>query len=434
LHHRTEKIHEQEACKDMPELMSPSAWITAWSRSLLQLLLEDDITNSDGGLTETKRLLQQAVNDTEDASDTVNVGEHFRDWIASWYPYDPQYLPIILVSLGFMVVLLMFTSESFRCHMDLSTHPNSNSKGDETRSLFYDWMTMALLTRLVCMSWEAAISYKGEEFVVCLNTPVCSMARSLPDVIFASAYTALVLFYAYLAGKASAEGPRGISLVLSDDAHFAWFTAGNILVYSAYFMLLVCAYMEWIPLLTFQLFTYSLLFALYGSLLFILAYFGPVLATLLSPVMLKVAGRGLSTRLVFMCVVCILVLLSRFLCFGLAIVHQDARYTHGLLPYYLIPPPPKNDEEDLLKIKMDDDLDDNVLPRDLLGYTLLELLPSLAILIMMHQGRHSPYRRTPVNSIHPQPQQEQGPIENDEVRPLLPSSDQCQEHYGTATS
>jgi len=242
-------------------------------------------------------------------------------------------------------------------------------------------LTAALLTRCIFLPWEGIIYYKGAGYhqeLICLNSPACIMARSLPDVAFASAFSLLVFFYAQLAGTASAGGPRGLSLVLSKKGLFA---TGNAVVYAVYCVLLACAFLQWIPLLAFQLCIWALLFLLYGSLLFVLTYFGPVLVTLLGPSLIKPTSRGLSVRLIGMCLVCTLVFLSRMICFGLAMLHRDGRFTHGLVPYWTLPPPVATD------VIISEYLDDAVLLRDLFGYALLELLPSLAILLMMHQRR-----------------------------------------------
>jgi len=243
---------------------------------------------------------------------------------------------------------------------------------------FYKLLTAALLSRCIFLPFEAYIYYNGtgyHEELICLETPACIMARSLPDLAFASAFSLLVFFYAQLAGTASAGGPRGLSLVLSRRGLFAM---GNIFLYSLYFLLLALAFFNIIPLLLFEMINWALLFLLYGSLLFVLTYFGPVLVSLLGPSLTKPSSQGLAIRLISMCVVCTLVFLSRMLCFGLAMVKTDGRFTHGLVPYWILPPPVAND------VISSEYLDEDVLLRDLFGYALLELLPSLAVLIMMH--------------------------------------------------
>lgn len=252
------------------------------------------------------------------------------------------------------------------------------SMGDQTRRTFYRLLTIALLSRCIFLPFEAYIYYNGigyHQELICLQTPACIMARSLPDLAFASAFSLLVFFYAQLAGTASAGGPRGLSLVLSRRGLFA---TGNIVVYSIYFSLLGLTFFDVIPLLLFQMINWALLFILYGSLLFVLTYFGPVLVSLLGPSLTKPASRTLAIRLISMCVVCTLVFLSRMLCFGLAMIKTDGRFTHGLVPYWILPPPIAND------VITSEYLDEDVLLRDLFGYTLLELLPSLAVLLMMH--------------------------------------------------
>jgi len=252
------------------------------------------------------------------------------------------------------------------------------SMGDQTRRTFYKLLSLALFSRCVFLPYEAYIYYNDTGYhqeLLCLETPSCIMARSVPDLAFATSYSLLVVFYAQLAGTASAGGPKGLSLLLSQRGLFG---IANAVIYTFYFFMLGLAYLSVIPLLLFEIVNWVLLCALYGSLLFVLTHFGPMLVRLLGPSLTKPSSQGLALRLVAMCLVCTLVFLSRVLCFGLAIIHFDGRYTNGMLPHLMFPPPQATD------IVTSEYLDDNVLRRDLFGYALLELLPSLAILLMMH--------------------------------------------------
>ncbi len=237
---------------------------------------------------------------------------------------------------------------------------------------------MALLSRCVFLPYEAYIYYNDTGYhqeLICLEAPSCIMARSVPDLAFATSYSLLVVFYAQLAGTASAGGPKGLSLFLSQRSVFK---KANLVIYTLYFVMLGLAYLNVIPLLLYEMANWVLLWALYGSLLFVLTYFGPMLVRLLGPSLTKPSSQGLAVRLVGMCIVCTLVFLSRFLCFTLAIMHSDGRYTNGLVPHFMFPPPKAND------VVESEYLDEDILKRDLFGYALLELLPSLAILLMMH--------------------------------------------------
>lgn len=260
----------------------------------------------------------------------------------------------------------------------MPTRQYKGSMGDQTRRTFYKLLAVALLSRCIFLPYEAYIYYNDMGYhqeLICLEAPSCIMARSVPDLAFATSYSLLVVFYAQLAGTASAGGPKGLSLFLSQRGVFK---KANLVIYTLYFLMLGLAYLNVIPLLLFEMANWVLLCALYGSLLFILTYFGPMLVRLLGPSLTKPSSQGLAVRLVGMCIICTLVFLSRFLCFTLAILHSDGRYTNGLVPHFMFPPPKAVD------VVESEYLDEDVLKRDLFGYALLELLPSLAILLMMH--------------------------------------------------
>ena len=105
------------------------------------------------------------------------------------------------------------------------------SMGDQTRKTFYKLLTAALLSRCIFLPCEAYIYYNGagcHPQSICLETLACSMARSLPDLAFASTFSILVFFCAQLAGTTSVGGPRGMSLVFSRRGVLPWETSSFI--------------------------------------------------------------------------------------------------------------------------------------------------------------------------------------------------------------
>ena len=202
---------------------------------------------------------------------------------------------------------------------------------------------------------------------LCTSSSVCIFSRTLPDVAFASAYSLLVLFYAQLAGTASGGGPRGLSLILTRKGLFE---TCNVVFYAVYLVLfLFTGPIKLIPYPVFQMVIWSMLAVAYLLLLATLSFFGPVLVNLLKP-SLK-SRSALAVRLVSMCVLCFLVFLARSVTFSLAVWKTDAKYTNGVVSNLVV----KGDT-------YDSDFNRNVL-----GYTLAELLPTVAVLIIMHQSR-----------------------------------------------
>lgn len=246
------------------------------------------------------------------------------------------------------------------------------SSGDSTRKAFYKLIFVALVTRLLLLPLEAfyfspASPNVHSENGMCTSSPMCIFSRTLPELAFASAFSLIVLFYAQLAGTAAGGGPRGLSSILIRRGLFEGF---NALIYGVYGLLfLFTGIISLIPYTIFQAVVWSMLCIIYLLLFLLLSYFGPVLVTLLKPSLAR--RSALACRLIFMCVLCALVFLSRTICFGLAVWLADVQYTHGVIPNLVIPFSSYG----------------SVFGRDALGYALLELLPSLAILLIMHQPR-----------------------------------------------
>lgn len=246
------------------------------------------------------------------------------------------------------------------------------SSGDSTRKAFYKLIFIALVSRLLLLPLEAfyfsSVSPNiHSENGMCTSSPMCIFSRTLPDLAFASAFSLLVLFYAQLAGTAAGGGPRGLSSILIRKGLFEAF---NAIIYGIYgLLLLFTGIIPLIPYTIFQTIVWSMLCIIYLLLFILLSYFGPVLVMLLKPSLAR--RSALACRLIFMCVLCAVVFLSRTITFGLAVWKADVRYTHGVVPNLVIPFSSYG----------------SMFGRDALGYALLELLPSLAILLMMHQPR-----------------------------------------------
>ena len=109
-----------------------------------------------------------------------------------------------------------------------------------------------------------------------------------------------------------------------------------------------------------------MLCCIYAALLGTLSYFGPQLLKLLRPSLAR--RSALAMRLSTTCIVCAAVFLSRTICFAIAVYDTDYKWTHGIVANS-IPSHAYQRQFD----------------QNLLGYTMLELLPSVIILAMMHQ-------------------------------------------------
>lgn len=251
----------------------------------------------------------------------------------------------------------------------VSQHEDSaggGSSGDNTRRLFYILLFYALLSRIILLPLEGA--YLGASLSA--SSPGLIFARTFPDLAFFTAFSLLVLFYAQLAGTASGSGPRGLSIILLRPGYFR---NGNVILYVSYLILLCITtlFPGQLSRKVFQSLVWLFLCVLYLLLFSALAYFGPVLVNLLRPSLAK--RSGLAIRLIGMCIICSLIFISRGVSFGAAGFFSDIKYRHGFIPSAIIN---VNTESEPL-----------VFVRDNIGYTLLEVIPSLAILFMMHQKR-----------------------------------------------
>lgn len=250
------------------------------------------------------------------------------------------------------------------------------SSGDNTRKKFYNLLFFALFSRMILLPVEG--TYLGMESNP--NSPGCMFARTLPNLVFASAFSLLVLFYAQLAGTASSGGPKGLSLILLRPGYFR---NGNIFVYVVYaiLLLLTIIYPGKLSENIFQSVLWVILSTLYFILLTLLAYFGPVLVGLLRPSLEK--RSGLAIRLIAMCILCFFIFLSRAISFAFAVGHKEIEFTHSVFGFQLV--------------DIESDNKPHLFLQDCLGYAVIELLPSLLILMMMHQKRPQPSTQTGVD-------------------------------------
>lgn len=246
---------------------------------------------------------------------------------------------------------------------------DGQSSGDSTRRAFFNLLFIALLSRLLLLPVQAFFFSPSSHDIhpdsgMCMSLPACIFSRTLPDMCFASAFSLLVLFYAQLAGTASGGGPQGLSYILTRRRLFQ---TANIIVYAIYtFLFIFTAFVPHVPYALFQTCIWSMLCFIYAALLGTLSYFGPQLLKLLRPSLAR--RSALAMRLSTTCIVCAAVFLSRTVCFAIAVYDTDYKWTHGIVAS-AIPSHAYQRQFD----------------QNLLGYTMLELLPSVIILAMMHQ-------------------------------------------------
>lgn len=246
---------------------------------------------------------------------------------------------------------------------------DGQSSGDSTRRSFFNLLFIALLSRLLLLPVQAFFFSPASHDIhpdngMCMSSPACIFSRTLPDMCFASAFSLLVLFYAQLSGTASGGGPQGLSYVLTRRRLFQ---TANVIVYAIYTLLFVfTAVVPHVPYALFQTCIWSMLCLIYATLLGTLSFFGPQLLRLLRPSLVR--RSALAMRLSTTCIVCAAVFLSRTICFAIAVYDTDYKWTHGIVASSI--------SVDAYRTQFD---------QNLLGVTMLELLPSVIILAMMHQ-------------------------------------------------
>eukprot|EP00559_Dactyliosolen_fragilissimus_P006041 CAMPEP_0184866228 /NCGR_PEP_ID=MMETSP0580-20130426/21453_1 /TAXON_ID=1118495 /ORGANISM="Dactyliosolen fragilissimus" /LENGTH=544 /DNA_ID=CAMNT_0027365795 /DNA_START=213 /DNA_END=1847 /DNA_ORIENTATION=- len=277
------------------------------------------------------------------------------------------------------------------------------SAGDATRRLFYKLIFLALLSRTVLLPIQAfyfapqpssqnQASYYphvNPQTGMCVQAPGCVVARTLPDLAFASAYCLLVIFYAKLASSSGSSAPQpsengqcGQSVIHKVGARLGRFMSRrgtyqnwNFLAYSLYgASLFFTGIIPLIPYNTFQLLTYLMMSIIYFFQLCLLAYYGPNLYIMLR-VTLKTQAP-LSRRLIGMGIVCGLVFICRTITFSVAVWNTNISRIGGQKFWHY-----------WVSVGGEDLAWNGLFGRDALGDIAFELFPTLMILIMMHRTR-----------------------------------------------
>lgn len=315
------------------------------------------------------------------------------------------------------------------------------SSGEHTRRYFYKLLFISLITRLIFIQLEAMslliVQYEEQrqsKHPQCSDSVICILSRTFPGYTYASALSLLVLFYGQLAGTASIGGPTGLSLILTQNKHI--FPIGNAIMYGCYSILFLLhlifsrphtryvtydtpenieaefnssssiivdhedheyheqqQYIQHVKatqhqlnqlsLYIFQRCTWCLLLVVYGILLALLSYFGPILVIVLRPSLAK--WSGLALRLISMCVLCTIIFITRMLSFAFACYTNDIQYTCGFFASYVT------------QYLISDDYTKHSIvffyTRDIIGYMCYELFPTYVILFMMHHRTNSSENR-----------------------------------------
>ena len=238
---------------------------------------------------------------------------------------------------------------------------------------------------------------------MCFSAPGCIVSRTLPDLVFASAFSLIVIFYAQLASSVIPSSPTtndstdtkrkfnclselGKALTIK-GLYKVW----NMILYAFYGFLLFFGIIPLISTVAFQYIMYSMLTLIYFSLFSLLSYFGLLLYSTLKSSFNR--RSALSKRLVGMCAVCITVFGSRTLGFGLALWNTSLSYKKETNYVHLFNFD-KNDGGDNDNANSDRYTSytsynswTSHFGRDAVQDFIIELIPSLIILAMMHQRK-----------------------------------------------
>ncbi|KAL7461881.1 hypothetical protein ACHAXS_002288 [Conticribra weissflogii] len=309
------------------------------------------------------------------------------------------------------------------------SNPGKGSTGDTTRRLFYKLILAALLSRFFLLPVETyCFSLTNYSEVVTLRI-MLRICQTLPDIAFSSALSLLVIFCAQIAFAAMPPlSPRASDSLADDDdaetdvagevkdteeddmagydgllsigklhqlkeddngqqstkafrrrnncslaicmqmarcsrtvlAAKHTFLVWNVVLLVSYALLLLCLFV--IPLMTNSIYETSLWIFLamdYSVLLVSLFYVGVLLGKALRPGMVRRQGvDSLAYRLLGSCILLVWVFSEKVVSFSL-VAHHSLCGIDGMLSY----------------------------KRDALQYTSVELLPVLALLLLMHRNR-----------------------------------------------
>jgi len=196
----------------------------------------------------------------------------------------------------------------------------NDSSGDSTRSMFYRLLLFALISRIVLIPMEGMVGSEYLKFV----------AKTFPEMTFASAWTLLVSFLVQLVGTASGTGIyTQPSLMI------------QMIAYGIYLVLTLVAMHTHGAFVS----VYAVLCFIYAILSGALLYFGPRLISILYPSLLR--RSSLALRLVCSCIVCVLIFAAK------AVELAQKVFS------------PSDEKKALIE------------------YLLLELFPTVALLVMM---------------------------------------------------
>lgn len=241
------------------------------------------------------------------------------------WPYWVGYLTVSIVCGVQVKIDSKLRVEASLAPTTAATNREGNdSSGNSTRSMFYRLLLFALISRTVLIPVGGIVESVYWKFV----------AKTFPEMTFASAWTLLVSFLVQLVGTASGTGIyTQPSLMI------------QVIAYGIYLVLTLVslhAHGAFVSVYAILCFIYVILF---GSLL----YFGPRLVSILYPSLLR--RSSLALRLVCCCIICLLVFATKAVELAQKIFKQP------------------NEEEDLIE------------------YLALELFPVVALLVMMFPSR-----------------------------------------------
>jgi len=219
--------------------------------------------------------------------------------------------------------------------MAAANREGNDSSGDSTRSMFYRLLLFALISRILLIPTEGIVGSDYWKFV----------AKTLPEMTFASAWTLLVSFLVQLVGTASGTGIyTQPSLII------------QMIAYGIYLVLTLVAlhtHNAFVSVYAVLCFIYTILF---GALL----YFGPRLVLILYPSLIH--RSSLAIRLICSCIICVLIFAAQAV--------ELARKVFS---------PPDDDSA-------------------LIEYLLLELFPTVALLVMMFPSSRMQQQKSLIGS------------------------------------
>jgi len=267
---------------------------------------------------------------------------------------------------------------------DSSLHPlpgDVKSPGEIYRTLFYKYLMLSLMLRLLLIPIQRAYSKIPTEH----NDITILVSRTLPTLTFILSYTILIFFYAqvtFIATGRSANNNNNnnMSMVNVNSGNGCWMKPMYIehtllkLLYGIYGALIF--FNNIIPIISMTILNFSVwaMLCLYHSVLFIsMTYFGTSLVSVLKS---NLTG-GLGWRLIGMSFVCITTFLLHSILDGWEAYSILYRISNGIKYIHLFPT--FNNHLHLVGLY------DDGFGRDVVGYLFLEWLPAIFVLTMMHK-------------------------------------------------